>query len=309
MAIELAAARVAVLPPPAMLAHWDVGGRPRRAGRARPAAAPADAAARVRLELRRCSTRPSGRCCGGWPRLPAVSTWPPWRPRAAGTVRCCRRSTWSRSSRSARLIDRSLVERDADGPASTPSYRQLRTVREYLRERLALAGEQDAADLLMARWCAEVARSVRGLQLHGSREQLDALEPRARQPARRARGADPARAGRGRRLRRGSDRPVEGAPRARGTGVGGARARGGRRRAIAGERRARGLWTGALLAYLQGDYEAQTRLAGDRVWRRRGRARTGDAGPGALRRASAACADDGVGRPVPGSARAQRAPR
>ena len=90
----------------------------------------------------------------------------------------------------ARLIDRSLVERDADEPPSTPST-AARTVREYLRERLALAGEEVAADLLMARWCAAAARSARGLQfaLHGSREQLDGLECELDNLRARARGA------------------------------------------------------------------------------------------------------------------------
>jgi hypothetical protein len=159
------------------------------------------------------------------------------------------------------LIDRSQVQRDNDGPASTPSYRQLRTVREYLREQLALAGEEDAADLLMARWCARAAGSAAGFfALHRSREQLDGLESEL-DNLRRALtalirlapgesvdlAADLIALWKARHVREGREW-AERALAAAGDG-------------IPGERRARGFWTAALLAGFQGDYEAQKRLA------------------------------------------------
>ncbi len=260
LAIELAAARVAVLPPPAMLAHWDSA-----VGLDAPGALDLPPRQRTlrrafdwsyallgpqeRALLRRLSAFPGGfdlavavaACRGDGGVLPALDVDPIV---ALGA-----------------LIDRSLVERDADGPASAPSYRQLRTVREYLGEQLALAGEQDAADLLMARWCAEAARSVVNFNtLHGSREQLDGLES-ALDNLRGAlavlirlapgEGVDLARdltaLWKARHVREGREW-VEAALAAAGD-------------EIASERRARGLWTAALLAGFQGDYEAQKRLA------------------------------------------------
>jgi DNA-binding NarL/FixJ family response regulator len=73
----------------------------------------------------------------------------------------------------ARLVDQSLVERRG-GSATEPRYSQLVTVRGFLRERLAAAGEADAADRLTATFVAAVARSVGMFGL--SREELDRLE-------------------------------------------------------------------------------------------------------------------------------------
>jgi non-specific serine/threonine protein kinase len=260
LAIELAAARVAVLPPPAMLAHWDSA-----VGLDAPGALDLPPRQRTlrraidwsyallglpeRALLRRLSAFPGGfdlpavaaACRGDGEGLPALDLEP------IGALGA--------------LIDRSLVQRDDDGPAGTPSYRQLRTVREYLREQLALAGEEDAADLLMARWCARAAGSAAGFfALHRSREQLDGLESEL-DNLRRALtalirlapgesvdlAADLIALWKARHVREGREW-AERALAAAGDG-------------IPGERRARGFWTAALLAGFQGDYEAQKRLA------------------------------------------------
>ena len=71
------------------------------------------------------------------------------------------------------LVDRSLVEREG-GATSEPRYTQLITVRGYLRERLAVHGEEVAADRLMADTAAAAAR--RPGQFGVPREALDGLE-------------------------------------------------------------------------------------------------------------------------------------
>ncbi|MGE3287349.1 MAG: hypothetical protein AB7J32_14760 [Pseudonocardia sp.] len=53
----------------------------------------------------------------------------------------------------ARLVDASMVEADLDGPAR---YRMLETLRAFGVDRLAAAGEQDAAELRLVRWAVEV---------------------------------------------------------------------------------------------------------------------------------------------------------
>ncbi|MGD9526002.1 MAG: BTAD domain-containing putative transcriptional regulator [Dehalococcoidia bacterium] len=53
----------------------------------------------------------------------------------------------------ARLVDASMVEADLDG---TARYRMLETLRAFGVDRLAAAGEQDAAELGLVRWAVEV---------------------------------------------------------------------------------------------------------------------------------------------------------
>jgi predicted ATPase/DNA-binding CsgD family transcriptional regulator len=264
LAIELAAARVAVLPPPAMLRHWDsVVGLDAPGARDLP---PRQRTLRRAFDwsyalldapeqalLRRLSAFAGGfglgavlaACRGDGDVLPDLDLDPVV---ALGA-----------------LMDRSLVQRDPGAPASMPSYRQLRTVREYLREQLALVGELDAAELTMARRCARSARAVAELATpHRSGAQLDALE----------RHLDNLRAALAVLIRLAPGESVDLA--AHLTSLWKARhVREGREwteRALAaagedlaGDRRARGLWTAALLAGFQGDREPQKRLAAESV--------------------------------------------
>jgi non-specific serine/threonine protein kinase len=74
------------------------------------------------------------------------------------------------------LVDRSLLHREA-GSASEPRFSMLVTVRRYLRERLAERGEAVAADLWMATACAAMAHEedrVFGAGCSG--EELDRLD-------------------------------------------------------------------------------------------------------------------------------------
>jgi predicted ATPase/DNA-binding CsgD family transcriptional regulator len=175
LAVELAAARVAVLTPPAMLARWDaavgldtVGARdlPSRQRTLRSAfdwsydlldedeqallrrlAAFADS-----FDVRAVEAAQRGD--GGM--LAALELDP------LATL--------------AALVDRSLLHRET-GPASEPRFSMLVTVRGYLRERLAEHGEEAAADLWMATVCAAAVQQddwVFGAG--GSREVLDRLD-------------------------------------------------------------------------------------------------------------------------------------
>ena len=176
LAIELAAARMAVLPPAAMLARWDAavgldapGARdlPERQQTLRRAF---DWSYELlgdeeRALLRRLAAFPGGfdiaaveaACWGEGDVLPALDVEP------IETL--------------AGLVDRSLVARDPGGSTSEPRYSQLRTVRSYLREQLVRHGEEAGADLLMAAACEASARRAGQFFAGGrSREELDRLE-------------------------------------------------------------------------------------------------------------------------------------
>jgi non-specific serine/threonine protein kinase len=172
LAIELVAARVAMLPPPAIIDHWedapgldapgalDLPPRQRTLRRAlnwsHDLLEPGEQAL-----LRRLAAFPAGfglpaieaACAGDGAVLPALELEP---LPALG-----------------RLVDRSLVERDV-GATMEPRYRQLVTVRAYLRDRLAQQGELEAADRLMAETVAVAAR--RCSDFGSAPEVLDALE-------------------------------------------------------------------------------------------------------------------------------------
>ena len=176
LAIELAAARMAVLPPAAMIARWD-------AAVGLDAPGPSDLPARQqtlrrafdwsyellgeaeRALLRRLAAFPGGfdiaaveaACAGDGDVLPALDVEP------IETL--------------AGFVDRSLVTRDPGGSSIEPRYSQLRTVRSYLREQLGDRGEAAAADLLMAAACeASARRAGQFLAAGRSREELDRLE-------------------------------------------------------------------------------------------------------------------------------------
>jgi predicted ATPase/DNA-binding CsgD family transcriptional regulator len=257
LAIEVVAARVAAVPPAALIAHWEDA-----IGLDTPG--PLDLAPRQRtlrralnwsydlLEpderalLRRLAAFPGGfgleaveAAAAGGGDLPRL----PLRPIPALT----------------RLVDRSLVELE-DGAGSEPRYRQLVTVRAYLRDRLVGHGEQEAADRLMADTLAVIARRCE--DFGSSREVLDGLERELNNVHAALAvfvGTEPARAvemaadllgfWRTRHAREGREW-LE-----RALGAGGA--------ALPADTRGRGLWIAAALAHLQGDAEACRRFAAD----------------------------------------------
>ena len=175
LAIELAAARVAVLSPPAMLARWDAavgldteGARdlPSRQRTLRSAfdwsydlLEPDEQAL-----LRRLAAFPDGfdvqaveAAQGGDRGVLAPLELDPLATLAS-------------------LVDRSLLHREA-GSAAEPRFSMLATVRRYLRDRLAECGEAAAADLWMATVCAAAAHQegrVFGAGCTG--EELDRLD-------------------------------------------------------------------------------------------------------------------------------------
>ena len=260
LAIELAAARTAVLPAPAMLARWDAaigldapGARdlPKRQQTLRRAF---DWSYELlgdeeRALLRRLAAFPGGfdiaaveaACDGDGDILPALAVEP------IETL--------------AGFVDRSLVSRDPRASTSEPRYAQLMTVRAYLREQLVRHGEDAAADLLMAAACQASAHRAGQFFAGGrSREELDRLE-RELHNMRAALDAlvrvAPARA---------VDLAVDltGLWETRHVSEGRAwvqRALAAGGDELAPATRASGLWTAAMLAHYQGDYEAERPLA------------------------------------------------
>jgi non-specific serine/threonine protein kinase len=172
LAIELVAARASVLPPPALVARWeDAVGLDTHGAHDLPSR---QQTLRQALDwsydllepdeqalLRRLAAFSGGfglaaveaACAGDGASLPPLDLRP------IGAL--------------AGLVDRSLVEREG-GSTSEPRYRQLVTVRGYLREQLAARDELVAADRLMADVVADVVRRSRQFGL--SREELDELE-------------------------------------------------------------------------------------------------------------------------------------
>ena len=258
LAIELAAARVGALPPPAIVAHWEaVIGLDAQGACDLPARHSTLRRAfdwsysllgdEERALLRRLSAFAGGfdlgavaaACRGDGGILPALRVEP---VEALGG-----------------LVDRSLARREPRRPAHEPRYIQLRTVREYLRGQLAHHGEERAADLLMARaaarpWVGGFFAPAR------SRARRDRLE----------REQNTLRAALGVLVRHAPGEAVDLAADLIGLwttrGVGEGRESVERALAAAGpqlaaDRRARGLCTAALLAQLQGDYAGQRRLA------------------------------------------------
>jgi ATP/maltotriose-dependent transcriptional regulator MalT len=166
------AARSSVLPPPALVARWeDVVGLDTPGAHDLP---PRQQTLRQALDwsyelvepeeralLRRLAAFPGGfglaaveaACAGDGAALPALDLQP--------------------IAALAGLVDRSLVERDGSS-TSEPRYRQLATVRGYLRERLVAHGEAVAADRLMADVAAAAARRCPQFGLRC--ELLDELE-------------------------------------------------------------------------------------------------------------------------------------
>jgi non-specific serine/threonine protein kinase len=174
LAIELVAARVAALPPAALLERWaaavdvDAGGAVDRPARHRSLRGALGwsydlLGASEQALLRRLAAFPGGfglaaveAACAGRGALPPLGL----QPLAA----------------LAGLVDRSLVERERDATGE-PRYRQLATVRTYLCERLEQAGEARDAELLMAEATAVLLhRDDQHFGPGGTREALDRAE-------------------------------------------------------------------------------------------------------------------------------------
>lgn len=260
LAIELAAARAGTLPPPALLAHWDeafgldtegvrdLPPRQRTLRRAFDWSYELLDAAEQTL-LRRLACFPGGfaldtvavACAGDGETLGPLEVDP------IATL--------------TGLVDRSLVQREQDRSAE-PRFFMLRTVREYLLERLS-DREREAADALVAATCAALAREAGQVLGAGrSRDALDRLDGELnnlraaldffvrRDPARaidlatdlfglwQSRHVREGREWLERVLRAGGDELEPGV-------------------------RARALLTAALLAYYHGDHSGHARMAGD----------------------------------------------
>jgi predicted ATPase/DNA-binding CsgD family transcriptional regulator len=258
LAIELVAARAGVLPPPALVARWeDAVGLDMRGAHDLPSR---QQTLRQALDwsydllepdeqalLRRLAAFSGGfglasveaACAGAGASLPRLDLQP--------------------MTALAGLVDRSLVEREG-GSTSEPRYRQLVTVRGYLREQLAAQDELVAADRLMADVVADVARRSRLFGL--SREALDDLERELNnfhaafdvflrtEPARAAELAtDLFGLWRTRRAREGREWVERSLSAAEGE--------------LTAAARSRALWAAGMLACYQGDMEALRRFAAE----------------------------------------------
>jgi predicted ATPase/DNA-binding CsgD family transcriptional regulator len=259
LAIELAAARVAVLAPPAMLARWDaavgldtVGARD-LPSRQRTLRSAFDWSYDLLEEQEQTLLRRLAPFPGGFD-VRAVEA----AQRGDGGVLAP--LELDPISTLAALVDRSLLHREA-GSAAEPRFSMLVTVRSYLRERLGEAGEEAAADLWMAHVCATaVRRPDRVFPTTFSGDELDRLDRElnniraaldvlaAREPARALDlGADLFRFWSARHVREGRDW-LERALRAGGPDV-------------PPDVRARALFAVTWLAHFQGDYGARGRTA------------------------------------------------
>jgi predicted ATPase/DNA-binding CsgD family transcriptional regulator len=260
LAIELAAARVAGLAPPAMLARWDAAvgldteGARDLPSRQRTLRSAFDWSYDLLEEQEQTLLRRLASFPGGFD-VHAVEA----AQRGDGGVLAP--LELDPISTLAALVDRSLLHREA-GSSAEPRFSMLVTVRSYLRERLGEAGEEPAADLWMAQVCAAAARRPDRVfpttfsgdeldridrELNNIRAALDVLV--AREPARAMDlGADLFRFWSARHVREGRDW-LERALRAGGPDVPPAV-------------RARALFAATWLAHFQGDYDARRRMAG-----------------------------------------------
>ena len=262
LAIELAAARVGTLPAPALLARWheafgldtegvrDLPARQRTLRRAfdwsYELVDPAEQAL-----LRRLACFPGGfgldavaaACAGDRDTLVPLEVDP--------------------IAALAGLVDRSLVHREPE-QAIEPRFFMLKTIREYLLERLSGA-ERQALDELLAATCATLAREAGQVLGAGrSREMIDRLDGELnnlraaldlfvrRDPGRAiALATDLFGLWQGRHVREGREW-LERALRAGGD-------------VLAPGVRAQGLLTAGLLAYYQGDHLSHGRMAGEAI--------------------------------------------
>ena len=180
LAIELAAARVKVLPPQALLKRLEQR-LPLLTGGARTApGTPADDARHDRLESRSALAR-------GADRLPPPGGLSPV------AARLTRRRRWRGDGETldvfatlATLVDESLL-RQEEGIDGEPRFRMLETVREYGLEQLEASGEGDATRDRLAAWCLALAEQAE--PDHFGANMLPAVDGSARrgvaQPARR----------------------------------------------------------------------------------------------------------------------------
>jgi predicted ATPase/DNA-binding CsgD family transcriptional regulator len=175
LAIELAAARAAVLSPQAMVARWDESlGLDTEGARDLPSR---QRTLRSAFDWSYDLLEPDEQAL-----LRRLATFPDGFDVSA--VEAAQRGDGGRLgpldldpiATLAALLDRSLLYRDASVP-SEPRFFMLTIVRRYLRERLAACGEEEAAERWMAGVCAAAA-AREGRQFGGgmSGEQLDRLD-------------------------------------------------------------------------------------------------------------------------------------
>jgi predicted ATPase/DNA-binding CsgD family transcriptional regulator len=175
LAIELAAARVAVLAPPAMLARWDAAvgldteGARDLPSRQRTLRSAFDWSYDLLDSDEQALLRRLAAFADGFD-VAAVEA----AQRGDGGVLAP--LELDPLSALAALLDRSLLHRAAGSP-SEPRFSMLMTVRSYLRERLTERGEAVAADLWMATVCATAAHEEgRVFGAASSAEELDRLD-------------------------------------------------------------------------------------------------------------------------------------
>jgi predicted ATPase/DNA-binding CsgD family transcriptional regulator len=258
LAIELAAARVAVLAPPAMLARWDAAvGLDTEGARDLPSRQRTlRSAFDWSYDLLEADEQALLRRLAAFADAFDVQAVEAAQRGDGGVLAPLELDPLSTL---AALVDRSLLHREA-GSGAEPRFTMLVTVRSYLRERLAQCGEAAAADLWMATVCAaavhhedrvfgagcsgdELDRFDR--ELNNIRAALEVLLARAPERALEL-CADLFRLWQARHVREGGDWL-------------------GRALAAAADAppatRVRGLFAAIWLAHFQGDYTARRRLA------------------------------------------------
>ena len=165
LAIELAAARIRVLPPTALLARLERAAAAADRRRARPAGAPADAARHDRLELRP-ARRAEQRC---FRRLAVFA--------GGFTLEAAEAVLGRILTVIGSLVDRSLIRRSAE------RYEMLATIREYAAEKLAEQPDADAVHERHAAFFESLTDRAFADRYRDQAAMADLLAARPRRPA------------------------------------------------------------------------------------------------------------------------------